>query len=109
MLLNQQVDVRDRLAALTSPVDEGPAVEPQRRLLGIGQRTRFDHLFLDRREGVAATHAGGDLRLDLLERGHGVHLISLCRSLNRLTERELHSWCPGQASAGARRRRYVSA
>jgi len=49
----QEVDVDDGLSSLPSPIDERP--------------------------GVAATHADGDLRLQLLERGHDVHLASSCR------------------------------
>src|SRR5206468_2661441 len=49
---------------------ERPSVQPQRCLLGIRQRAGVDHVVLDRGEGGAATHMGGDVRLEVLERGH---------------------------------------
>src|SRR5207244_1142148 len=49
-------------------------------------------LFLDRVEGVAMTHTGGDLRLEVLERGHRAHLASLCRDRTAGRNSTLHSW-----------------
>src|SRR3954453_2846386 len=69
LAIDELIDVRDGLPSLTAPVHEGPAVQPQRRLLGLGQRAGVDHVVLDRVEGVAMTHTEGDLRLNLLERG----------------------------------------
>src|SRR4051794_3997021 len=66
----QPLDVTDGLAPLTPPVDERPPEQPQRRLLAVGQRARFDHLLLYRGERVATTHTNSDVRLILRERGH---------------------------------------
>src|SRR5215208_1529290 len=59
------------LASLGVRSHERPPVEPERRLVLLGQLTCLDHIVLDRRERVPLVHPSIDLAAELDERSHG--------------------------------------